>query len=198
MITFIELDNSQPYKYFAKKYKKALDSGQKNIEAICISSYDKITNQIDSRFVNLKYITKNEWIFFTNYQSPKSKQFHSHDQISAVFYWSEIETQIRIKAKIFKTDDYLSDLHYEKRDKIKNQVASFSNQSTKVNSYERFCSDLEKKILKNKFDKRPKNWGGFSFVPYYFEFWEGHDKRVNRREVYNFNNSIWDKYYLQP
>ena len=198
MIVFKELENSQPYKYFAEKYKKAFDSRQKNIEAICISSYDKASNQVDSRFVNLKYIIKNEWTFFTNYNAPKSKQFHSHDQISAVFYWSEIDTQIRIKARIFKSDDYLSDLHYEERDKVKNAVASFSNQSMKIDSYEKFCLDLEKEMLTNKLDERPKSWGGFSFVPYYFEFWEGHEKRINTREVYNLKNNVGDKYCLQP
>ena len=53
------------------------------------------------------------------------------------------------------------------------------------------------KINKN-LKECPSHWGGFSFVPYYFEFWEGNENRVNKRTVYKKDENIWKKYYLQP
>ena len=47
-------------------------------------------------------------------------------------------------------------------------------------------------------EKCPDYWGGFVFRPYYFEFWEGHDSRLNRRMVFELNNNQWDNFFLQP
>ena len=44
----------------------------------------------------------------------------------------------------------------------------------------------------------PENWGGFSFIPYYFEFWEGHISRINKRVVFEFKNENWIEYFIQP
>ena len=62
MIKFINIDKTEPYRIFGSFYDKDfLD--EKYIDAICISSYDKNTSQVESRFVNLKYIIGNEWVF---------------------------------------------------------------------------------------------------------------------------------------
>ena len=44
----------------------------------------------------------------------------------------------------------------------------------------------------------PDYWGGFKFKPYYFEFWEGHKSRLNKREIFKLDNNDWTKYFLQP
>ena len=46
--------------------------------------------------------------------------------------------------------------------------------------------------------ERPQSWGGFSFVPYYFEFWEGHENRLNKRHVFEQQNDHWQERLLQP
>ena len=102
MIKFINLSTSEPYNLFTDFYNDALNSNQKAIDAIVISSFDQDSNEVDSRFVNLKYINNEDWIFFSNYSSPKARQFDSHKQITAAFYWNEIDVQIRIKASIKK------------------------------------------------------------------------------------------------
>ena len=72
MIELIDLNNSEPYSIFEDLYKKAVIKKQKHIEAIAISSFDNKVNSPDSRFVNLKYVINDEWIFFSNYESPKA------------------------------------------------------------------------------------------------------------------------------
>ena len=100
MIIFKNPSNEKPYMEFKKKYDEAILSNQTSLEAILISSFSPETNEVDSRYVNLKFIDDKEFIFFTNLKSPKSTQFKSHDQISAVLYWPNINLQIRMKAKI--------------------------------------------------------------------------------------------------
>ena len=63
MVKFIDIDSSDPYKEFLNFYELALKSGQDNIEAISVSSYSKEHDEVRSRFVNLKYIKNDQWVF---------------------------------------------------------------------------------------------------------------------------------------
>ena len=65
MIEFINDYDAAPYKLFKEKYLDALEMNQSNIEAISVSSYSKKKCEVDSRFVNLKYVDGNKFIFFT-------------------------------------------------------------------------------------------------------------------------------------
>ena len=72
MINIDKMIISEPYNIFRKYYEEAKNKEQKIIEAISISSYDKKNKIVDSRFVNLKYVINDEWIFFSNYNSPRA------------------------------------------------------------------------------------------------------------------------------
>ena len=199
MINVDKMDVSEPYDIFRKYYEEARKKEQKIIEAISISSYDKKNSIVDSRFVNLKYVINDEWIFFSNYNSPKSIQFKSHEQISALIFWNSTNVQIRMKAKIQKTNSKFSDEHFQSRDTTKNLLAILSKQSEPISSYDDFLRNYEKNLSsKSKIITRPDYWGGFSFSPYYFEFWEGHDSRINKRKFYELKNQEWRGGFLQP
>ena len=198
MIKFKNLSNDQPYQIFHNYYLKASKKNQDSIEAISISSYDKSTNQVDSRYVNLKYIFNNEWVFFSNYNSSKAYQFASHNQIAALLYWNKINLQIRLKAEIYITSKDISDNHFKERDIKKNAISISSNQSKRINSFTEIEDNYEKQLSMNNNLDRPNYWGGYSFVPYYFEFWEGGEYRLNKRNVFKFNEGAWEQYYLQP
>ncbi len=199
MIEIKKISKEKPYKKFLEYYEKALDNNQSMIYAINVSSYDIDSKEVESRMVNLKYIIDNEWTFFSNYQSPKALQFQKHDQISVIFYWDSIDVQIRVKAKVGKSNDNLSDEHFKSRANEKNALAISSMQSSKINSYKNVVDNYNEILAKNdQVSKRPNYWGGFSFVPYYFEFWEGHKNRINKRNVYSLEKDIWKNYYLQP
>ena len=198
MIKFINPSNQKPYIIFKKLYEKAKESKQINSNAICISSYSKSNKEVNARFVNLKFIDTNEFIFFSNYSSPKSKDFESHNQITALIYWNSINVQIRMKAKIKRTSEEFNNKYFVNRDKNKNALAISSDQSKTISSYE----DVKKKFMlslnSDDLTKCPKYWGGYSFTPYYFEFWEGHKSRLNKREVYSLIDSKWIHSFLQP
>ena len=199
MINFIDLNSSKPYQVFEDLYKNALENQQDNIDAICISSYDNCKSEVNSRYVNLKYIEGNKWIFFTNYESPKNQQFKTHSQISCIFFWHKTNTQIRIKAVISKLDYESSDKHFFTRSKNKNALAISSDQSQKIISYEQVIKNYNTVLNSgSNLFKRPNNWGGYYFIPYYFEFWEGHESRINKREVYEKSDDSWQHLILQP
>ena len=198
MIKFTDLVSEQPYIEFVKKYNKAIKSNQKNIEAISIASFDKEKNEVDSRYVNLKLINKEDFIFFTNYDSPKSTAFKSHNQISALIYWPVINTQIRMKAKIKKTTKEFNKNYFKKRDINKNALAISSDQSKIIESYSSVIKRYENIIKTDDLHNCPDYWGGFSFTPFYFEFWEGKDSRLNKRNVYKKIDKTWKEYFLQP
>ena len=199
MIKIIKINNGAPYSRFESFYNKALKSNQNLIEAILIASYDKNKKEVDARYINLKYILDDEWIFFTNYKSKKASQFELHEQISTVFHWESIGLQIRMKAKIYKTSKEFSNEHFRNRSKLKNALAISSNQSKKIESYEKVLEQYQIALSNEKLlSERPNYWGGFSFKPYYFEFWEGNDYRINKREVFSLKGNDWENFLLQP
>ena len=199
MINISSIIDDEPHTVFRNCLERALENNQKNIEAISISSLNIDLNEVESRMVNLKYIKNNEWIFFSNYDSLKARNFSSHDQISSLFFWESINVQVRIKARIFKTSPQFSDEHYKSRTVKKNALASSSKQSQKIDSYDTVLKNYNF-MLKDvsKIENRPSNWGGFSFIPYYFEFWEGHESRLNKRDVYEMKSNEWQHSILQP
>lgn len=201
MIVFKNTQDSIPYKKFKYFYNKATENNQENIEAVAISSYDPYLNEVDSRYVNLKYIIDDQWIFFSNYNSNKSFQFNKHPNISSLFFWNSIDIQIRIKAFVQKVSDDISDRHFQSRDIKKNALAISSSQSKKILNYEKVLKNYNKTFndIKSKTNpKRPKYWGGYQFTPYVFEFWEGQESRINKREIYELKKNKWVSYFLEP
>ena len=198
MIQFKNLNSETPYLLFKTKYVEALNAGQKVIEAISISTYKSKTNEVDSRYVNLKFITNDQFIFFSNYDSPKASSFISHNQIAALVYWPSINVQIRMKAKIKETSNDYNQNYFFNRSEEKNALAISSNQSKPIDSYNQVKENYNKSLKNDDLKICPEFWGGYAFIPYYFEFWEGHESRLNKREVYEKSDDSWKHSILQP
>ena len=198
MIKIEKILRDEPYIKFKQFYEKALRLEEPNIEAVCISSFNNYLQEVNSRFVNLKYIDGDEWIFFSNYNSPKGFAFNSHNQIAALFYWSNINIQIRMKAQIKKVSKEFNQKYFFDRSKEKNALAISSNQSKQIDSYSQVKENYNKSLKNDDLKKCPEYWGGYSFTPYYFEFWEGHESRINKREVFDKIDGIWKHSFLQP
>ena len=198
MITFLNESNEKPLKILKENYEQALQLDQTMIQAISISSYCSRTQTVDSRYVNLKFINNDKFIFFTNYNSPKAKQFQEHEQISALIFWSRINLQIRFKAIIEKTSLEFNNTYFASRNSNKNALAISSNQSNPIESYEiikdKFYATLETK----KTNKCPKHWGGYAFTPYEIEFWKGNNFRLNRRDLFTKLDNTWNHCILEP
>lgn len=198
MIKFTNDNLEKPYILFRENYYAALKKKQSSIEAISISSYSLANSEVDSRFVNLKYVDDKRFIFFSNYESPKATAFNSHSQIAALIYWPSINVQIKMKAQIKKTSKEFNQKYFYDRSEKKNALAISSYQSKQIDSYKEVKAKYNKVLKSDDLKKCPDYWGGFSFIPYYFEFWEGNESRINKREVFNKIDNIWQHTFLQP
>lgn len=198
MIKFINQIQEEPYLILKEKYEYALSMNQKNIEAISISSYSSSLNEVNSRYVNLKFVDKDNFIFFSNYDSVKSSEFSCHNQIAALIYWNSINTQIRLKAFIKKTSKEFNREYFRNRSVKKNALAISSMQSKEINSFDAVEENYHKSYKTANLKDCPEYWGGYSFTPYYFEFWEGNENRLNKRLAYQKTQNCWNAFYLQP
>jgi pyridoxine/pyridoxamine 5'-phosphate oxidase len=128
----------------------------------------------------------------------KHLAFNSHNQIAALIYWPSINVQIRMKAKIKKTSNEFNQKYFFDRSEEKNALAISSNQSKPIDSYNQVKENYNKSLKNDDLKKCPEFWGGYSFTPYYFEFWEGHESRINKREVFDKIDGVWKHSFLQP
>ena len=103
-----------------------------------------------------------------------------------------------MKAYIEKTSKEFNSAYFVKRDKKKNALAISSEQSSPIDSYETLQKNYELALQKNNLSECPDYWGGYAFKPFYFEFWEGHKSRLNKREVFDKINGAWKHSFLQP
>ena len=198
MIEFKNFNQETPYLLFKEKYDEAFNAGQKNIEAISIASFNKEKNEVDSRFVNLKIIDNDNFIFFSNYNSPKSLAFKSHNQVSVNIYWPVINLQIRMKAKISKKERSYNQAYFLKRSAEKNALAISSDQSKSISSYDLVVKNYNEVKKDMDLKECPEYWGGFVFKPYEIEFWEGNSFRLNKRNIYKLVDDNWHHNILQP
>jgi len=198
MINFINFSKEQPLRVLKQHYENALLNKQILPEAMVISSYDKNKGEVDSRFVNLKIIDNSNFIFFSNYGSPKAKQFDSHQQVSTLLFWQTINIQIRMKAKIKKTSSEYNQKYFLDRSNEKNALAISSTQSKIIDSFDMVQENFKKSLKNDDLKECPKYWGGYSFSPYEIEFWEGNEFRLNKRSLYRKDNTTWNHFILEP
>ena len=198
MINFIRCSNEEPYLRFRKEYEIAKNTNQRMIQAMCVSSVSRQTSEVNSRFVNLKFIDGKDLIFFSNYESTKSKEFSEHNQIAAIFYWNRTDTQIRIKGQISITSRDYNLEYFSSRNPNKNALAISSDQSKQIESFDEVIKRFELAKSQEDLTRCPEYWGGFKIMPHYFEFWKGDESRLNRRDVYKIKNGKWEKIIIQP
>ncbi len=198
MIKFLDLDQSEPFTKFSSYFNKALDKDQRSIEAMALSTVSS-DGRPNSRYVNCKYILKDEFIFFSNYDGQKGEDIKNNSSVNILFYWNNINMQIRIKGNASHSDNIFSNEHFNSRSKEKNALAISSRQSKKIKSFEEVVRNYNKCLSAFDVNKsRPDYWGGFSVKPYYFEFWKGHENRLNHREVFKKEDNGWNTFLLQP
>jgi pyridoxamine 5'-phosphate oxidase len=198
MIEFTNCSKEMPFTLLKQIYLEAAHKNQPNIESMLISSLNAQNMEVNSRFVNIKFINNNELIFFSNYNSPKAIEFSSHNQIAVTCFWSTVNIQIRMKAKINKCSKDFNINYFSNRSRDKNALAISSMQSAKSHSYQAIKDKFHEVRSGPDLDICPKYWGGYIFKPYEVEFWEGHSFRVNKRDLYVNKKNVWEHCILEP
>jgi pyridoxamine 5'-phosphate oxidase len=152
------------------------------------------------RMVLLKDADKDGFTFFTHYESKKGKQLEQNPHAAMVFFWPELERQVRIEGKVVTVPHWISDEYFNTRPEGSRIGAWASPQSRRIpgrDYLENLQRDYMQMFQHMKID-RPANWGGFKLLPDMFEFWQGRENRLHDRFEYVLNGNIWEVFRLAP
>ena len=190
-----------PLKLFNKWFDEISDTTLEiEINAMTLSTIDN-DGFPRNRVVLLKYFSEEGFIFFTNYNSNKAKSILSNNKVSLSFFWEQMERQIIIKGRAFKTSDDVSENYFNSRPLGSKIGALVSAKQSSVIPSRSFLEDEFKKI-KKKFENsqisRPLNWGGFIVKPIEYEFWQGRENRLHDRIRYIKKGGKWITERLSP
>jgi pyridoxamine 5'-phosphate oxidase len=149
----------------------------------------------------LKAIDDKGFTFFTNYQSNKGNDIEVNPNAALVFFWPELERQVRIEGVVKQVTAEESDEYYLNRPRGSRLGAWASPQSSIIPN-RTFLEENEKKFhlqFEGKEIPRPKHWGGYRLLPTRIEFWQGRASRLHDRICFEKNeNADWDKFRLAP
>jgi pyridoxamine 5'-phosphate oxidase len=191
---------ADPVKQFESWWQQAIKSSIDEANAMTLATSTR-EGKPSARIVLLKEIKEDGFVFFTNYESKKGKQLDDNPFAALVFFWKELERQVRIEGKIEKLGEKESDVYFSKRP-LESRIGAWSSPQSKVIKDR---EELEKSvaIYAQKFQTqnipRPVNWGGFILKPNLIEFWQGRPGRLHDRIQYlrNEKNS-WIMERLAP
>jgi len=158
-----------------------------------------------SRIVLLKSFDEQGFVFYTHYGSEKGKNIAHNPQASVLFFWPELDRQIRIEGVIEKTSNTVSDAYFQSRPFDSQLAAATSEQSEIVPGRKTLEMNIEiARQAQNESGgsvERPQHWGGYVLKADYFEFWQGRANRLHDRFVYsdqNTNTQSWSIERLAP
>jgi pyridoxamine 5'-phosphate oxidase len=192
--------NRNPFRQFDVWWREAVDSQIDEVNAMTLATADK-SGIPSARIVLLKGYDDNGFVFFTNYNSHKSVDIEENPNACLVFFWKELERQVRITGGIEKISEKESDEYFHSRPLISRIGAWASDQSSEIDSRE----SLEEKFktleqtYSNKEIPRPPHWGGYRVIPSLIEFWQGRSGRLHDRIEYTLAESgSWTFKRLSP
>lgn len=195
-LTETEVDQD-PFRQFDLWWHQAIQSQLDEVNAMTLATAD---NGIpDARIVLLKNITTEGFIFFTNYDSSKGRQLIKNPHAALVFFWKELERQVRIKGTVKKISSQQSDQYFASRP-LGSRIGAWSSPQSQVIA-SRELLERNEATFKAKFGEnilRPNHWGGFVVMPTEIEFWQGRPSRLHDRIRYTKTDNQWKTDRLAP
>jgi pyridoxamine 5'-phosphate oxidase len=188
-----------PLEQFNAWFDQALKAEVNEPNAMSVATVDA-DGKPTSRIVLIKQFDARGFTWYTNYQSQKGRQLQANPHAALLFFWPELERQIRIEGKVERTSAEESDKYFHSRP-LKSRLAAIASAQSMPIANRTALEDHYDAVAKQYGDEppRPLNWGGFRLVPERIEFWQGRRSRFHDRIVYTLQaNGSWTRERLQP
>ncbi|KAF1018173.1 MAG: pyridoxamine 5'-phosphate oxidase [Burkholderia sp.] len=190
---------SDPMRQFDTWFKEARDAQLPEPNTMTLATVDP-EGRPSARIVLIKGVDRRGFVFFTNYESRKGREIAHNPHAALLFYWIELERQVRIEGRIEKTSAVESDSYFASRPVGSRIGAWASEQSTVIadrevlEARERDCA-----VRYGENPPRPPHWGGYRLLPEVIEFWQGRPSRLHDRLLYQRNAAdAWTIKRLSP
>lgn len=183
---------ANPITQFQKWFEQAVAAQLAHPEAMTLATATR-EGKPSARIVLLKSVDERGFSFFTNYESRKSHELAQNAHASLVFWWNELERQVRIEGRVERVSAQESDDYFRTRPRGSQIGAWASAQSETLpnrEALEKNARDFEEKFGEAEIP-RPPHWGGFRLTPHAIEFWQGRLNRLHDRIRYRLRNDDW-------
>ncbi len=188
-----------PFVQFNQWFEQALKADVNEPNAMSVASVDE-RGRPSSRIVLIKQYDARGFTWYTNYDSQKGRELAANPNACLLFFWSELERQIRIEGRVERTSADESDTYFHSRPLKSRLAAIASAQSMPI--ADRASLEQQYAAVAQQYGEqppRPANWGGFRLVPERFEFWQGRRSRFHDRIEYALQaDGRWVRQRLQP
>lgn len=193
-----QLDND-PFAQMEHWLDQAKQAELKDATCMTLSTVDA-SNMPDSRIVLLKEIDEKGLSWYTNYASHKGQQITNNPQACLLFYWRDVDRQVKIQGHVEKLSTDAANTYFHSRPLASQFSAAASNQSQPIESRKALEEKLQQlKTANAEAVDKPQDWGGYRLIPSTFEFWQGRENRLHDRFTYTLStDNEWLITRLQP
>jgi pyridoxamine 5'-phosphate oxidase len=188
-----------PFQLFESWFTGVLESGTEDPTAVVLATADK-EGKPSARMVLLKDLDKRGFIFYSHYQSRKGRELEENPNASLLFFWKELQRQVRVEGRVERLTSEESDRYFLQRPYENRVSAAISPQSRVIPGRPWLEHQVEqcKSTHADGNIPRPAEWGGYLLIPSQFEFWQGRKDRLHDRLLFTLSANAWLLQRLAP